>query len=82
MASICYHILSVFDSKFRNQSCFYCIFNFLLKLRQSNGITTQFDNLVQTITDNDIYKVGTVIQGNPCISTWIYTNTKTIVTIL
>ena len=24
--------------------------------------TTQFDNLVQTVTDNDIYKVGTVIQ--------------------
>jgi UDP-N-acetylglucosamine transferase subunit ALG13 len=44
--------------------------------------TTQFDNLVQTVTDNDIYKVGTVIQANPCISTWIYTNTKTIVSIL
>lgn len=44
--------------------------------------TTQFDNLVQTVTDNYIYKVGTVIQANPCISTWIYTNTKTIATIL
>jgi UDP-N-acetylglucosamine transferase subunit ALG13 len=45
--------------------------------------TTQFDNLVQTVTDNDIYKVGTDIQANPCISIWIYTNTKskTIVTI-
>lgn len=41
--------------------------------------TTQFDNLVQTVTDNDIYKVGTVIQVNLCISTWIYTNTKIIV---
>jgi UDP-N-acetylglucosamine transferase subunit ALG13 len=29
--------------------------------------TTQFDNLVQTVTDNDIYKVGTVIQANPLI---------------
>lgn len=29
--------------------------------------TTQFDNLVQTVTHNDIYKVGTVIYSSTAL---------------